>query len=1055
MKTTKLILSLLFLLFSISLNTSLLAANTELSASGTDMISEVESAMTPPPCATPTWLMTTNITMNSATFSWDAVPWALNYSVQTRVPNGTWFNVPGSPTAGLSITVDWFLPNTTYEWRVKTNCENGGSSDWSYPVTFTTLGWGYCNAPSWLYTNNVTHYSATLDWEPVSGAESYSLQYREVGGSWIDVPGGPWTDTWYTLTGLQPGTTYEWRVRSNCANWMYSSWSNAASFTTLQYYCLAPSWLYTTNITNTSAQLDWGYVAGAQSYTIQIRVWGGYWYELPGGPWFGNWATATGLQPNTTYEWRIRSNCSNWNYSPWSYIQTFTTGGGSCAVPTWPSTWDVTQHSATFSWSAAWGAHGYVVQIRQGNGDWYEVAGSPTHATWLTVYGLSSCTTYQWRVKTKCGYGDFSDWTWPITFTTSCQYYCEAPDWLYTSHITESSAILDWDPVFGAHSYSVQYREVGGTWTYVPGGPFTETWASLSWLQPHTKYEWRVRTNCSNWTTSEWSYPAHFMTLGYSCKRPSHLFTINITPYSATLDWSSVPGAWSYIVQIREVNGSWMDVPGSPFTETQADVTDLTPGTIYQWRVKTNCENDKFSLWTKPATFKTPPIPTCDAPHWHMTDNITESSANLDWSPVYDAESYSMQYRQPGGDWIDIPAGTWTETWYTLTGLEPGTDYEWRVRTHCKNGLTSDWTEPTPFTTEGPSCAVPQGIVSYDETDTTATVSWTAVPYGDSYIVQVRVPYGVWITVDGSPFADTEVVIGDLIPGTYYEWRVRANCSTGDHSAWSDLGNFSTTGTQAGGSDECADATVLTVNSSCQQVASSNEGSTESLPDPMGWCPTNEYNDVWFRFEMPGGSDPVVTIRTIAGTLTDAIMEVYYGDDCGNLTYIFCEDDNSHSNGSTMPVITISGYANETIWVRVWGYAGTTGSFGICVFDFASNDYAGVDENLPVQEGEVYEADKPIDLPFVTRDVSSDLQISPNPTRDILNIRYRQDDQSDVRKVVMRDLSGKVVFMEDYKMTGLGEFAMQLDVSDLVPELYLLQVITTSGIHTEKVMIVR
>jgi hypothetical protein len=335
-------------------------------------------------------------------------------------------------------------------------------------------------------------------------------------------------------------------------------------------------------------------------------------------------------------------------------------------------------------------------------------------------------------------------------------------------------------------------------------------------------------------------------------------------------------------------------------------------------------------------------------------------------------------------------------------------------------------------------------------------VSWTAVPYGESYVVQVRVPYGVWITVEGSPFSETEVVIGDLIPGTYYEWRVRANCSNGDHSDWTALGSFTTTGTQSGGSDECTDATLLTVNSSCQQVASSNEGSTESLPEPMGWCPTNEYNDVWFRFEMPNVADPVVTIRTIAGTLTDGIMEVYWGSDCNNLTYIFCEDDNTHANGSTMPVITISGYANETIWVRVWGYAGTTGSFGICVFDYASSNYAGAVENRPDMEGEVYETEKPmIDIPIEVNDASAGLQISPNPTRDILHIRYRQVDQSDVRKVVMRDLSGKVVFVEDYHVTGLNEFTTQIDVSDLIPELYLLQVITSSKSHTEKVMIVR
>ncbi len=1008
-------------------------------------------------CGTPGWLFTNNITNNSANLDWDPVSGAQSYSLQYRQVNGgSWINVPGGPWTETWHILTGLQAGTTYEWRVRSNCANWEYSAWSYPAVFTTLGWGYCDAPAWLYTNNVTYNSATLDWDPVSSAQSYSLQYRVIGGgSWIDVPGGPWTETWHTLTGLQPGTTYEWRVRSNCPNWEYSAWSYPASFTTLYHSCYAPTWLYTTNITNSSAQLNWDYVSGAQNYTIQLRVWGGSWYDLPGGPFNGNWHTATGLQPSTTYEWRIRSNCSYWNYSVWSYPQTFTTGGGYCSVPTWPSTWDIAQNSATFSWSHVSGAYNYVVQIRQDNGDWYEVSGSPTNATWLTVWGLNSCTSYQWRVKAHCGNWQYSNWTQPVYFTTTCTYYCHAPSWLYTNNITETSATLDWDPVYGAMSYSVQIRVAGGNWEYVPGGPFTETWTSVSWLLPMTNYEWRVRANCNNWTYSDWSYPAHFKTLGNSCHRPSHLFTLNITSYTATLDWSSVFGAWSYAVQIREINGPWTNVPGSPFTETQAEVTDLTPGTTYQWRVKTNCENDNYSLWTKPATFKTPPIPTCDAPYWLLTNNITESSGNLDWSPIYGAASYSMQWRQPGGDWIDIPAGVWTETWYTLTGLLPGTDYEWRVRTHCLNSLVSEWSTHAAFTTDGPSCAVPEGAFSFDVTDTTATVSWLAVPYGESYMVQVRVPYGVWITVEGGPFTETEVIIGDLIPGTYYEWRVRANCINGDHSDWTALGNFTTTGTQEGGSDECDDATILTVNSSCQQVASSNVGSTESSPEPMGWCASNKYKDVWFRFEMPNVADPIVTIRTIAGTLTDGIMELYRGSDCNSLEYIFCEDDNSLANGSTMPVLTITGNANETIWVRVWGYAGTTGSFGICVFDYESSNYAAPVESISVTDGEIINFIKTEIASDPLVDLSTGLHISPNPARDILNVTYHQTEQTEVRRLVIRDMSGKVVFTEEYNMTGLKEFTTQVNVSGFTPEMYLLQVITTKGILTEKVVIAR
>ena len=1004
-------------------------------------------------CATPTWLETSNITSTSATFSWDAISGAQTYSVQTRVLNGTWYNVPGSPTSNTWITVDWFLPNTTYEWRVKTNCYNGESSYWSNPVQFTTQGYGMCQAPAWLFTNNITQTSATLDWEPVSGAYSYTVQYRTVGGAWYDVPGGPFTETWVNLYGLSPCTNYQWRVKTLCNNWMYSDWSYVADFTTDCNYCNHPYWLYTSNLNFTSARLNWDYVPGAWSYTVQFRQVGGTWYELPGSPFEETWVTVTGLEPTTCYEWRVRSNCSNWTYSDWSYPQVFCTPGYSCHAPTWPSTWDITEHSATLNWSPVSGAYHYVVEIRQGNGEWYEVAGSPTNYPWITVQGLQSCTSYQWRVKAHCHDGDYSYWSETAWFTTQCEYYCHAPHYLTTTNVTTNSATLEWSSVPGAYSYSIQYRVSGGNWEFVTGGPFTGTWTTIYGLQPGTTYEWRVRTNCSNWTYSQWSYPAWFTTLG-GCSRPSFLFTEDITTTTATLDWSSVVGAWSYEVQIREANsGTWTNVDGSPFTETIAHVTGLTPGTTYLWRVKTNCEDGYSSLWTKPATFTTIGIPTCDAPYWVFTTDITETGAKLDWAHVNNAESYTIQFREPGQDWADLPTGLWTETWYTVTGLSSGTTYEWRVRSNCPDGLYSDWSQTAVFKTLGPSCHVPTVPWTSDITDTSAILHWNAAAGAALYELRMRVPYGIWNEVVGSPVADVQLLVSDLIPGTIYEWQVRTICNNGHHSDWTDIVEFATTGAAIGGSDECDGATALTVNNYCNPMASSNEGATESFPPPMGWCPENEYNDVWFRFTMPDIPNPVVTIRTMAGTLTDGIMEIYRGADCNSLSYLFCEDDNSFHNSSTMPVVTISGYQNETIWVRVWGYAGTTGSFGICVFDFASNDLVAPDATDEIMDGAVINESVIAKQINEAKDIATSLRISPNPSRDVVNIRMNGVSSTSVSRLDVFDVSGQLVLTRDYINTSAVMFEETLDVTDLTEGMYLIQITTSNGVMTGKLSV--
>jgi hypothetical protein len=304
-----------------------------------------------------------------------------------------------------------------------------------------------CLTPAWLWTSDITSTSATLTWTEVWDAQSYSVQIRMLPyGSWYEVSGSPFTNTWTSVYNLSPSTTYEWRVRSNCGYGQYSPWSVIAGFTTLGMTCQSPTGLYTLDITQTSAKLKWNTVWGAQNYTVQIRMLPyGYWYEVSGSPFTGTWTNVYNLSPATTYEWRVRANCGYGQYSPWSYTSVFTTLGMTCEAPTGLYTLDITQTSAKLKWNAVWGAQHYTVEIRMlPYGYWYEVSGSPFTGTWTNVYNLSPSTTYEWRVRAKCGYGKYSPWSYTSVFTTQGMT-CQAPTGLYTLDITQTSAKLKWN----------------------------------------------------------------------------------------------------------------------------------------------------------------------------------------------------------------------------------------------------------------------------------------------------------------------------------------------------------------------------------------------------------------------------------------------------------------------------------------------------------------------------------------------------------------------------------------------------------------------------------
>lgn len=89
-------------------------------------------------------------------------------------------------------------------------------------------GGGSCDTPGGLEATQIKRNRANLGWNSVSAAVSYTVQLRSAGSStWTE---GTASGTGVTASSLNNGTTYEWRVRSNC-NGSVSAYSSICSFT--------------------------------------------------------------------------------------------------------------------------------------------------------------------------------------------------------------------------------------------------------------------------------------------------------------------------------------------------------------------------------------------------------------------------------------------------------------------------------------------------------------------------------------------------------------------------------------------------------------------------------------------------------------------------------------------------------------------------------------------------------------------------------------------------------------------------------------------------------
>ena len=128
---------------------------------------------------------------------------------------------------------------------------------------------------------------------------------------------------------------------------------------------------------------------------------------------------------------------------------------------------------------------------------------------------------------------------------------------------------------------------------------------------------------------------------------------------------------------------------------------------------------------------------------------------------------------------------------YALEGLTASTEYTVKVRTHCDENSTSDWSAAVSFTTlngggEDPTCDVPTAVTTSNITATSVTVSWTGT--ASQYEVEVTdgtTPVSQTVTANQYTFTG-------LTASTNYTVRVRAICDGGVTSDWSATQSFTT-----------------------------------------------------------------------------------------------------------------------------------------------------------------------------------------------------------------------------------------------------------------------
>jgi len=324
----------------------------------------------------------------------------------------------------------------------------------------------HCLTPDTGKTSNITANSAKVSWN-VSSDSLYIIRYIN-----IDNPGGPYqykktSNTNFVLTNLLPNTNYRYQIESYCTFRDKSDYSYPANFKTLAPTCKVPVGLIVTKISSHGATFSWS--GNGSHYTLMYKALNDIVWKYK--PTTNETLTLSNLLSNTTYQWQVKSFCSNPQVIVYSAISSFQTLAVQCNNPTVIIPTEITSNSITLLWDKSPDATSYKIK-------WWVIGKDSNSTTWIHYYpktgqpplttntfrlpSLIVDATYKVQIKAICGNDEITtDYSKVFKFTTKMSR-CPSPANLTHSNLTATSVKLSWTTCPLAQGYVIQYYKKQG-----------------------------------------------------------------------------------------------------------------------------------------------------------------------------------------------------------------------------------------------------------------------------------------------------------------------------------------------------------------------------------------------------------------------------------------------------------------------------------------------------------------------------------------------------------------------------------------------------------------
>ena len=618
--------------------------------------------------------------------------------------------------------------------------------------------------------------------------------------------------------------------------------------------CLAPSGVTVTNVTATTADVDWTENNGATTWNLQISNDGTNWTNVNGAitkPY-----QLTGLNANhTTYYVRVNSVCGGTDASPYSdpsapfYTECGTVSlpfseNFSAAIPCW-KTEDCVSGTGIFN-------------------DSYYTGGNPTFRFY---YGYSP----QYLITPEINTGG-KQVTVAFDYFPYSSYYAETFKVGYSTTTNEVSAFTwgaEQTPTNSGYTNPVTYSE---------NLPADVKYVAIQYTAIDQYYLY-----IENFSVTEYVAPA------CPAVNAATLEASDVTAHTATVSWTAGGEETAWNLQYKAVGGEWSDVIAISTTPSY-DFENLAENTLYYVKVQADCAGDGTGDWTGDEAFsfrtecepkaisKESPwncgfeesegiavntVPSCwdELPEGH--DNYTyalvanyysktgdqclemeaysketkvavlpvfnQEIKNLQIAFAYNNNNTNSKYGRLELGYVSGEAFTRVGDFYALTNgyasvpaVEMPADAPEGARIAFRiKGITSYYYSMAYLddivVSLKPTCYTPTALAA-EATSDGAQLTWTAgkneTEWNVRYSVKAADSWTVVEEIDANNYTLT-----DLTAGTTYEVQVRAYCGENDESEWSASVEFT---------PECNAPTALAVTARTNNSATFSWTSSES-----------------------------------------------------------------------------------------------------------------------------------------------------------------------------------------------------------------------------------